>query len=217
MTYCDEVHAVGMYGPRGGGISEQLGVSDRIDVIEGTLAKAFGCLGGYLTGSSAVIDAVRSYAPGFIFTTALPPAICAAATAAIRHLKVSTHERTLHQARAAHLKSMLDAHGLPHIPNNSHIVPVPVGDPEKCKAVQRFPAGRTRNLHSTHQLSDGAKRNRETAGLPPTPFHTDEQCERLVESLCAAWHEFKVAHFIPRFAADAEVGRAAGSTARRSP
>jgi 5-aminolevulinate synthase len=191
MTYCDEVHAVGMYGPRGGGISEQLGVAGRIDVIEGTLAKAFGCLGGYLTGSSALIDAVRSYAPGFIFTTALPPAVCAAAAAAIRHLKISSRERTLHQARAAHLKSMLDAHGLPRITNETHIVPVPVGDPEKCKAVCDFLLAE-RGIYIQPINYPTVPRGTERLRITPTPFHTDEQCDRLVESLCTAWDQFKL-------------------------
>jgi 5-aminolevulinate synthase len=133
MTYADEVHAVGMYGPRGGGQAEQQGTMARIDVIEGTLAKAFGCLGGYITASSALCDAVRSYAPGFIFTTALPPPICAAATAAIRHLKASSFERERHQERAARVKAVLNAAGLPVMPNDTHIVPVFVGEPEKCK------------------------------------------------------------------------------------
>ncbi|MBO0712653.1 MAG: 5-aminolevulinate synthase, partial [Acetobacteraceae bacterium] len=134
MTYCDEVHAVGMYGPRGGGICERDGVMERVDVCEGTLAKAFGGLGGYIAGRRELIDAVRSYAPGFIFTTALPPAVCAAATAAIRHLKASSWERERHQDRAARTKAVLAAARLPVMPNDTHIVPVLVGDPEKCKA-----------------------------------------------------------------------------------
>src|SRR5271170_2117320 len=122
-----------MYGPRGGGIAERDGAGSRIDVIEGTLAKAFGCLGGYIAASSALIDTVRSYAPGFIFTTALPPAVCAAATAAIRHLKASKFERARHQERAGRVKAALSKAGLPLMPSETHILPLHIGDPEKCK------------------------------------------------------------------------------------
>ena len=133
MTYADEVHAVGMYGARGGGQAEQQGAMARLDVIEGTLAKAFGCMGGYIAADAPLIDAVRSYAPGFIFTTALAPAICAAAAAAIRHLKRSSFERERHQARAARVKAVLNSAGLPVMASDTHIVPVFVGEPEKCK------------------------------------------------------------------------------------
>src|SRR5262249_14484082 len=127
MTYCDEVHAVGLYGARGAGVAERDGAMHRIDVLEGTLAKAFGCLGGYVAGSAELIDAVRSYAHGFIFTTALPPAICAAAIAAIRHLKQSRWERDRHQERAARAKAVLGGAGLPVMATDTHIVPVLVG------------------------------------------------------------------------------------------
>ena len=156
MTYIDEVHAVGMYGPRGGGVAEREGVMHRIDVCEGTLAKAFGCLGGYIAGSADVIDAVRSYAPGFIFTTALPPPVCAAATAAIRHLKVSSFERERHQERAARTKAVLTAARLPVMPSETHIVPVWVGNAEQCKGGERHAARGARHLHPADQLSDRA-------------------------------------------------------------
>ncbi|UTD30696.1 5-aminolevulinate synthase [Bradyrhizobium sp. WD16] len=189
MTYCDEVHAVGMYGPRGGGISEQLGVAHRIDVIEGTLAKAFGCLGGYVAASATVIDALRSYAPGFIFTTALPPPVCAAASAAIRHLKASNAERLRHQDRAMLLKRRLDAMGLPQIRNPSHIVPVLIGDAETCKAVSDF----LLNSHGIYiqpinypTVSRGTERLR----ITPTPLHSDADLDKLCNALFEAWERF---------------------------
>ncbi|MBM3608139.1 MAG: 5-aminolevulinate synthase, partial [Alphaproteobacteria bacterium] len=133
MTYVDEVHAVGLYGAHGGGICEREGVMDQIDVIEGTLAKGFGTLGGYIAADAAVVDAVRSYAPSFIFTTALPPAVAAAAHAAVRHLRNSSSERQRHQRQVALTKSALESAGIPVMPNPSHIVPVFVGDAELCK------------------------------------------------------------------------------------
>jgi 5-aminolevulinate synthase len=187
MTYVDEVHAVGMYGARGAGMVEQQGAMDRVDVIEGTLAKAFGCLGGYIAGKAALIDAVRSYAAGFIFTTALPPAICAAATAAIRHLKTSSWERDRHQDRAARTKAVLNAAGLPVMPNGTHIVPVFVGDPERCKAASDL-------LLEEHGIyiqpinyptvAKGSERLR----ITPSPYHDDALIDDLAGALVAVWN-----------------------------
>jgi 5-aminolevulinate synthase len=188
MTYIDEVHAVGMYGPRGGGIAARDGTMHRIDVVEGTLAKAFGCLGGYITGSARMIDAVRSYSPGFIFTTALPPAICAAATAAIRHLKTSSWERERHQDRAGRTKSVLAAAGLPIMPNDTHIVPVFVGDPERCKQASDL----LLEQHGIYiqpinypTVAKGTERLR----ITPSPYHDDALIDELAEALVDVWEE----------------------------
>jgi 5-aminolevulinate synthase len=186
MTYVDEVHAVGMYGPRGAGICERDGAMARIDVIEGTLAKAFGCLGGYIAGRTELIDAVRSYAPGFIFTTALPPAVCAAATAAIRHLKTSSWERERHQDRAGRTKAVLAAAGLPVMASDTHIVPLFVGDPEKCKAA-------TDLLLDEHGIYiqpinyPTVPKGSERLRITPSPYHDDALIDALAEALVDVW------------------------------
>ena len=186
MTYLDEVHAVGMYGPAGAGIAAREGVMHCIDVIEGTLAKAFGCLGGYVAASANLVDAVRSYAPGFISTTALPPAICAAATVAIRHLKSSQSERTRQQECAARVKSALTAAGLPIMLSETHIVPVMVGDPEKCKRASDL-------LLSEHGIYlqpinyPTVPRGSERLRITATPYHDDVLIDQLAEALTDVW------------------------------
>ena len=166
LTYLDEVHAVGLYGKRGGGIAERDGVMDRIDIINGTLAKGFGVMGGYIAASAACCDAIRSYAPGFIFTTSLAPAIAAGALASIRHLKRSEIERARHKERVKTVKRLMADARLPVMENPSHIVPVMVGDPVHCKAVTDTLLTQYRNLRAADQLPDRATRHRAHALHP---------------------------------------------------
>ena len=188
LTYVDEVHAVGMYGPRGGGVAERDGLMGRIDLINGTLAKAYGVMGGYVAASARMCDAIRSYAPGFIFTTSLPPAVAAGAAASVRHLKVDRTLRDLHQERAAVLKLRLRGLGLPIIDHGSHIVPVHVGNPVKCKMLSD-------SLLADHGIYvqpinfPTVPRGTERLRFTPSPVHTPRMIDGLVRAMDALWSQ----------------------------
>ncbi len=186
MTYCDEVHAVGLYGPRGGGVSEREGLTDRLTLIQGTLAKAYGVIGGYVAGSAALCDFIRSFASGFIFSSSLPPAVAAGAIAAIAHLKESPAERERQQDRVQALRRKLDAAGIPHLENPSHIVPVMVGEAKACKAISDELLARF-DIYVQPINYPTVPRGTERLRITPSPFHSDADIDRLVAALGQIW------------------------------
>lgn len=188
LTYLDEVHAVGMYGPRGGGVAEREGLMDRLDVIEGTLGKAFGVMGGYIAASEALCDFIRSFSSGFIFTTALPPSIAAGATASIQHLKQSRVEREAQKDRVATVRAQLDKMGIPHISNPSHIIPVMVGDAKKCKFLSDVLLDQF-GIYIQPINYPTVPKGTERLRITPSPLHTDEDIGNLIYALNALWSQ----------------------------
>ncbi|MFO1151816.1 MAG: 5-aminolevulinate synthase [Alsobacter sp.] len=195
MTYLDEVHAVGLYGPRGGGIAEREGLMDRLTVIEGTLGKAFGVVGGYIAASHALCDFVRSFSSGFIFTTALPPHVAAGAAASIRHLKASQLERARQQNRVARLRQKLDAAGIPHMRNPSHIVPVMVGNPVKCKWISDVLLDQF-GVYIQPINYPTVPRGTERLRITPSPLHSDAEMDHLVDALESLWSQCALARAV---------------------
>ena len=186
MTYLDEVHAVGLYGPRGGGISEREGLADRITLIEGTLGKAFGVVGGYITGSAALCDFIRSFASGFIFTTALPPAVAAAARTSIAHLKTSDMERLRQRRQVARLRAGLDREGIPHMANESHIVQVMIKATVKCRMLADY-LMRDWGIYVQPINYPTVPKGTERLRFTPSPLHSDADVDHLVSALHTLW------------------------------
>jgi 5-aminolevulinate synthase len=193
MTYLDEVHAVGMYGPRGGGVSEREGLADRITLIEGTLGKAFGVMGGYITGTEAMCDFIRSFSSGFIFTTALPPAVAAAARTSIQHLKQSDTERRKQQEQVAKLRKRLDDQGIPHMDNPSHIIPVMIKDPVKCRMLADI-LMQDYGIYVQPINYPTVPKGTERLRFTPGPLHSDADIEQLVQALATLWKQCAIAH-----------------------
>lgn len=191
MTYLDEVHAVGMYGEQGGGIAEKLGLSHRLTVIEGTLGKGFGVVGGYIAASAPLCDFVRSFGSGFIFSTALPPMIAAGALASVRYLRKNAGERAGQQRAVAALRAALDAKNIPHVGNPSHIVPVMVGDAQLCRALSE--ALLQRFGHYIQPINyPTVPRGTERLRITPGPLHDDGMIDALVEALDTLWREYQL-------------------------
>lgn len=192
LTYLDEVHAVGLYGPRGGGIAEERGLMDQVDVIEGTLGKAFGVMGGYITGTEKLCDFIRSYASGFIFTTALPPALAAGAIASIKHLKESDWERMQQRKNVAKVRKGLEQAGIPYMKNESHIIPVMVGDAKKAKFLSDYLLDKY-NIYVQPINYPTVAKGTERLRITPSPLHTQDDIDHLVKSISELWSQCALA------------------------